>query len=530
MSILEEYFNTEEASSPLEDETAASLAAALGGVIDARVYLQSSVFVDGRWVCLARNDQGKHAIIAQRESDSLDLPVKPLACKSGVVAGEGVKAAVCEMTPELAAQLREWLPFANPQTLGTKLSFGAGDRLGLAGPGHIRAARLHGGGIGLVIAQQSARELTRTERTNQQVMDAATWAVIQEGYREPWGADADHLKTFEDVDSAAEAGFTMFTIDPGDHVDDHADKDDTPDLMIKYDALPWDALETDSDAMWHKYVGITYELGDGVNLVSETPDDLMRAACKYGKAIAHSVAMARHIAEVMGDRPFEIEVSVDETASPTRVFEHFFVATELNRLGVPNLVSLAPRFIGAFEKGVDYHGDLSELDEAMRRHAVIARYCGPYKLSIHSGSDKFSVYPVAAKHAGELVHVKTAGTSYLEALRVIGDVAPELFREVYAFSYGRFEQDRATYHVSAELEKVPKPADLSDDRMAGLLDQDDPRQVFHVAFGSVLTARNDDGSTRFRDRILAALDANEEAHYDALVRHIGRHMSPFVTS
>ncbi len=530
MSILDDYFNDTEVSPPLEDETAASLAAALGGLVDARVYPQSSVFVGGRWICLARTGQGKRALVVQRETEASAPPVEPLTCKTGTVAGEAVKAAVCEMTPDLAAWLRECLPFANPQTLGTRPSFGAGDRLGLAGPGHIRAARRYGGGIGLIIAQQSARELARTERTNQQVMNAATWAVLQEGYRDPWGADADHLKTFEDVDSAAAAGFTMFTIDPGDHVDDQADQDDTPDLMAKYDALPWEALETDSDAMWHKYVGVTYDLGDDVDLVSETPDDLMRAACKYGQAIAHTVAMARHIAGVMGDRPFEIEVSVDETASPTRVFEHFFVATELKRLGVPNLVSLAPRFLGAFEKGVDYRGDLGKLDEAMRRHAVVARYCGPYKLSIHSGSDKFSVYPIAAKHAGGLVHVKTAGTSYLEALRVIGKVAPDLFREIYAFSHERFEQDRATYHVSADLANVPKPEELSEGEMAGLLDQDDPRQVLHVAFGSVLTARSDDGSMRFRDRILASLNANEEAHYDALVRHIGRHMSPFVTS
>jgi hypothetical protein len=182
-------------------------------------------------------------------------------------------------------------------------------------------------------------------------------------------------------------------------------------------------------------------------------------------------------------------------------------------------VSLAPRYIGRFEKGVDYIGNLDAFDMEMAKHAAIARTMGPYKLSIHSGSDKFSVYPIFARHAGDLVHLKTAGTSYLEALRAIAGVDPDFFRDVLSLALERYDEDRATYHVSADATKVPRPEDLADDELAGVLDLFDGREVLHVTFGSVLD--------RYAARLLAVLDAHEEAHYAALKTHFEKHMAPF---
>jgi hypothetical protein len=155
----------------------------------------------------------------------------------------------------------------------------------------------------------------------------------------------------------------------------------------------------------------------------------------------------------------------------------------------------------------------------MARHAAIARVMGPYKLSIHSGSDKFSVYPIFARHAGDLVHLKTAGTSYLEALRAIAGVDPDLFRQILGFALGRYDEDRATYHVSADPAKVPSPESLEDGQLAGVLDLFDGREVLHVTFGSVLD--------RYGDRLLLALAEHEEAHYEALEAHFDRHFEPF---
>ncbi len=241
--------------------------------------------------------------------------------------------------------------------------------------------------------------------------------------------------------------------------------------------------------------------------------------------MAHTASMYRHLAAVMRE-PFELEVSVDETETPTTHAEHLFIATELRRLGV-KWVSLAPRYVGRFEKGVDYIGDLAAFEQDFAGHAAIARALGPYKLSLHSGSDKFSVYAIAARHARGLVHLKTAGTSYLEALRAIARVSPALFRDIYAFSRGRYDEDRASYHVSAELRKAPLPENVPETDLPGLLEQFDAREILHVTFGSVLRATAADGSLRFKDTLFGLLRANPEAYAKNLEAHFVKHLKPF---
>ena len=183
----------------------------------------------------------------------------------------------------------------------------------------------------------------------------------------------------------------------------------------------------------------------------------MRAMVKYGRAIQHAVSMFKRLSEMKD--VFDFEMSVDETDSPTTPLEHFFIANELTRLGV-KFTSLAPRFIGRFEKGVDYIGDLNALDVELAKHAAVTAHFGTYKLSLHSGSDKFSVYPLVAKHWGERIHVKTAGTSYLEALRVLAKHEPDLFLKIYSLGRERYETDKKTYHVSAKLDMLPNTDDL----------------------------------------------------------------------
>ena len=419
--------------------------------------------------------------------------------------------------------MRELCETALPQPLGLDDSFGLGDRLGIAGPAHLRALR--GTGFKVVLAQQSIRELERTERTPDEVMDAATWAILEEGWSEPWGADADHLKTPADIELMAEAGFTMFTIDPGDHVVDAADTMSVPELQEAAGGLPWDDLEDTLGAALRRYSGDVIFTGSGLDL-EPSNEDTLRAWVKYGASLAHTAKMYRHIAATMGDRPFEVEVSVDETASVTTPFEHWLVASELRRLGV-EWIGLAPRFIGDFEKGIDYRGDLELFRSEYVKHLAVAEALGPYKISIHSGSDKFGVYRVIGEIGKGGVHVKTAGTSYLEALRTVASCEPDLFREILDFSRGLYEHERRTYHVSAELERVPAAAEMGDGDLVGLFEEDDARQVLHVTFGRVLTEKDDDGVYLFKERLLAALSAHEGNHYGNLVTHFRRHTAPF---
>jgi hypothetical protein len=234
--------------------------------------------------------------------------------------------------------------------------------------------------------------------------------------------------------------------------------------------------------------------------------------------------MYHHLAQAAGKNPFELEVSVDETEQPTSHAEHIYIASELKRLGV-HWVSLAPRYVGSFEKGVDYIGSLPVFQRDFAGHAAIARHFGPYKLSLHSGSDKFSIYPLAAHLTHGLVHLKTAGTSYLEALRTIAAVDMDLFREIYLFARDRFETDRVSYHISAKLERAPLPDEVPD--YASLLDQFDARQILHIAFGSVLTGRAADGKYRFRDRFMSMLHEYSEVYAENLEKHFIRHLKPF---
>jgi len=350
-------------------------------------------------------------------------------------------------------------------------SFGFGDRLGLATPGHIAAVR--GTKFAPIFAQQSVRENTRTGRTPQQVMDDAKRAVDAAGWDSPWGADADHLKTLEDIPPFVEAGYTFFTVDPGEHVDNAADTDSMDVLRQKVAGLNWDEfsafyLNQNGEQVWRQF--------------AKSPqgevETLMRATVKYGKAIQHAVAMFQRLSEMKD--AFDFEVSVDETDAPTTPLEHFFIANELARKAV-KFTSLAPRFIGRFEKGVDYIGDLDELDVELAKHAAVTAHFATYKLSLHSGSDKFSVYPLIGKHWGERIHVKTAGTSYLEALRVVAQCEPDLFLKIYSLGREHYETDRHSYHVSARLDLLPKTGDLP-----SLLEDFNVREILHVTFGSAL--------------------------------------------
>ena len=142
------------------------------------------------------------------------------------------------LTAENAEALRTQLPWLKPQTLGLKTSAGMGDRLGLATPGHVRAIRKMNGKIAPILTQQSIRENTRTGRNPQEVMDDAMWGIFQENWREPYGADADHLKSTADIDICLKSGYTFFTIDPGEHVDNRAETADLKTLREYAKDLP----------------------------------------------------------------------------------------------------------------------------------------------------------------------------------------------------------------------------------------------------------------------------------------------------
>jgi tagaturonate epimerase len=475
---------------------------------------RSFVLLEGAEYGLAQTDKGSYlAVLADSDHPALaafEGETSPL---------QNQTLCLGPLNAHNANALRAQLHWLRPHPLRLATSAGLGDRLGLATPGHVRAVRAVGGSIAPIFAQQSMREMARTGRNPQLVMDNATWGIFQEGWQAGVGADADHLKVPADIDVCLAAGFTFFTIDPGEHVDNRAEAADLSTLRELAENLPADVQPQASGLLGKKF--------DIENLSLHFDEaTLLKAAVKYGKAVAHVASMYRHLEQAADPRPFELEVSVDETDQPTSHAEHVYIASELKRLGV-KWVSLAPRYVGRFEKGVDYIGDVAAFETDLAGHAAIARYFGPYKLSLHSGSDKFSVYPAAVRQTRGLVHLKTAGTSYLEALRTIAAIDVNLFREIYIFARQRYQTDKVSYHVSAELERAPLPENVSD--WPGLLEQFDAREILHVTFGSVLTEKTPDQNWRFYDRFIGLLRAHPEAYADNLEKHFIQHLQPFVS-
>ena len=389
-----------------------------------------------------------------------------------------------------------------PQPLGLAPSFGFGDRLGLATTGQLAGLSAVDVRVVPVLAQQSARELERTGRTFEDVLAAAIAGVRRSGWSGPFGADADHLKTAADVEAAVAAGFTMFTLDPSDDVVDDVVAWPGSRVRAHFEAADWSGLEATPGDLLARHTAA------GIELVGEPPqveeEVVARAAIKYGRAIMRVGELA---AGVPPDS--DLEVSVDETSTPTTTFEHVFVTTELARMGV-RPTSLALRFPGVFEKAIEYRGSVAVFAQAVREHAAVAVSLGPYKLSLHSGSDKLSIYRAFADATGGCFHIKTSGTWYLEALRVAALADPSFARSVWRVARRDFPEARRSYDISAELEAAP-PAELSDEEVRALADDDVARRVLHVTYGSIL------GDAVLRAKLLGLLTADGGAAYERAV-------------
>ncbi len=461
---------------------------------------KSLLSLDGSSIVMVRDAEGNRYL--QVEGDTLGLTGQ-------------LEPGIFPLSAENAAVLREKFSWLNPQPLGLKISAGTGDRLGLATPGHALA--FEGTGVAPIFAQQSVRENVRTHRTPRQVMDDAMWGVVEAGWKDPWGADGDHLKTPEDAKAFFEAGFTFYTVDPGEHVQEVAEGTTEETLKEALESFDFNQFQTSLADIVKSYS----EKSLPVEGVTCSEADILTALQKYGRAILHVQKMFTSISGFHNGKEFDFEVSVDETDWPTSVFEHYFIVNELRRLGI-RWTSLAPRFIGRFEKGVDYIGDLKAFEAEYKIHAAIQKHFGTYKMSLHSGSDKFSIYKICVTLSEHKVHLKTAGTSYLEALRVLSNVSPDLFREIYAFSRGRYDTDKVSYHVSAEFAKMPDPTGLTDAQLPSLLDDFHARQALHVCFGSVLDL--------YGKEVLSVLKKNSALYDQTIKKHFDRHLADFSTA
>lgn len=422
---------------------------------------------------------------------------------------------VCPLTTANRQELQRVFSWLFPQACGRqKASIGLGDRLGLATPGHIATVRNRS--IMPILAQQSIRELDLTGRNYTEVLDAAAWAVFQEGYASGYGADGDHLKRKEDVKMALELGFSMITLDCSEHINDKVSSMNDAEVDEQYAQLNPELrqyLET-------TYLNQTFTLASG-SKITFTADHFKRMILVYVKALAFAEEVYKTIIQPAG-RSIDFEMSIDEVATPTTPQDHYFVANELIARGV-QCNSLAPRFVGEFQKGIDYIGDPKQFEAEFKIHAEIADHFG-YKISVHSGSDKFMVFDIIGKYTNGRFHVKTAGTNWLEAVRVIAEVNPQLYREMHQYALKYLDQARKYYHVTFNEADIPPLESLSDQQLPDLMNQPAARQAIHISYGVILQAKAADGTYLFKDRLYRELLINQDLYTQRLKEHIGKHL------
>jgi len=318
----------------------------------------------------------------------------------------------------------------------------------------------------------------------------------------------------EDLQKAIECGYTLFTIDPSDYINKNILQLSPDKLKTNYQSFP------ERKNIEKYYLNKEYKIGNEKFYFDE--DSLASIVLTYGKAINHVQKCYKYLKE-HNKKEFELEVSIDETDNATSPLAHLWIILELRRKGV-DFQNLAPHFIGDWEKGIDYIGSLDIFKEEFKLHCQIASQMGGYKLSLHSGSDKFSVYPIFTRETNGFFHIKTAGTSYLEAIKTIAICQPDLYREIHRFALECFEKDRFSYHLSTDLNKIPDINKLKDDELVILFGNNNSRQLIHITYGSILQEKDEIGEYRFRKRIYNVLHQNEERHYQEVTGHIRYHL------
>jgi tagaturonate epimerase len=371
-----------------------------------------------------------------------------------------------------------------------KYSIGVGDRFALQARPQLQACILaQKAGLEIVpVWNKSNREHLIVGSEPSQTRQAADRAVLDLQWTRPYFLDADHIG-MGTVDRFIEP-CDFFTIDVADKIGAPAEQADITTFVQRHPEL----LET-----------ITLEKA-GVTLATSR-ENLVAVARKYLAAVYEAGRIYRCIAERKGAGRFVPEISMDETDAPQEPQELLIILAAIADEKIP-IQAVAPKFSGRFNKGVDYRGDVDKFSKEFATDlAVIAHALGRYdlppnlKLSVHSGSDKFSLYSAinrAITQAGAGIHLKTAGTTWLaelEGLALASSSGLQLANEIYAQAYEKMEELCAPYASVIEIDRrrLPQPDSVkawTAEEFAGALHHDancrlynvDFRQLLHVSF------------------------------------------------
>jgi hypothetical protein len=369
-------------------------------------------------------------------------------------------------------------------------TFGMGDRFGHQGEAQLRAV-LEAQSSGIPVFptwNKSHREHSIIGTEPHSLRLEADQAVEALGWQHPFYVDADHIKL--DTVEGFLAGSNFFTLDVADYVGE---------------APAADAVESWLDSLVPYFGELNIDgLEESITLSRESA---RQVGALYFSAIAKAGELYRHIESQKGDDAFVTEVSIDETDQPQGPSEIFYLLSMMAAQKIP-VQTVAPKFTGRFNKGVDYVGDLAQFEKEFHADLCVIAYAvkafglpKSLKISVHSGSDKFSLYPIINRlikqHRAGL-HVKTAGTTWLEeviGLAEAGGDGLSIAKEIYSGAYDRFDSLTAPYATVIDIDraKLPQPKEVdgwSSQQFVNALRHDpfckayNPhiRQLIHVGF------------------------------------------------
>ncbi len=376
----------------------------------------------------------------------------------------------------------------NESNILTPFSFGIGDRFARQGDFQLKAfGELEKQGVIVTpVWNKSHREHKTVGSEPASVMQEAIQAVKNQKWPHAWHVDADHI-TLETVDAyIGHADF--FTIDVADRINHRMEPAEQEEFLRLHGDMAG---------------SLTIE---GIDQPFEITE---KELLEYGNLYWNAAVRAGEIYKYIADRKpsFIAEVSMDEVTAPQKPVELYFILGLLARQGVM-LQTLAPKFTGRFNKGVDYEGDLEAFEKEFEYDLLVVKQAirdfglpVSLKLSVHTGSDKFSLYPIinrlVKKHDTGL-HLKTAGTTWLEeviGLALAGGKATELVRSIYRQAIQRFEELTGPYSqvLNIDINKLPHPEDfdhLSGEELADTIrhNKNSPlynghvRQLMHTAY------------------------------------------------
>jgi len=409
-----------------------------------------------------------------------------------------------------------------------KFSFGMGDRFGHQGRAQLRACLLATdlGADVVPVWNKSNREHTFIGTEPASLRAEADAAVKALGWKKPYHVDADHIR-LETVDRFI-APSDFFTIDVADTIGKPAAAADVQAFVERHPELAGKLSIPRID--------------QPLNIPRA---EIVRVANKFLLAVQDAGKIYRHIVTAKGAARFITEVSMDETDSPQTPHELLIILAALADEKIP-LQTIAPKFTGRFNKGVDYVGDLKQFEKEFNDDlAVIAFAVQKYglppslKLSVHSGSDKFSIYePMrrALKKFDAGIHIKTAGTTWLEELIGLAEAGGdglEIAREIYGYAILHVDEFCAPYAsvIDINKKKLPSAAEVngwSSKQFVSALrhDQKNPaynssfRQLLHVSFKV---------AAKMGDRYCAALKKHEAVIAKNVTENLlERHIKPLL--